>query len=310
MTRGAFGVQLDVASSCVRFAVAIPVSNEAQNIVALLERVSLARPDRVLVVSDGSTDDTDALVGAFAARSDIPVQLQTRPVRRGKADAVNRIIAALPDAEVIVMISGDAMPAEGCIERLVEAFQDPGVGVAAGRPVPEGPGHLPAVAITRLLWALHHRIALEHPKSTEITVFRNVLPGIDPESRADEAAIEAGLRARGYRIVYLPEAVIRTNSPLSLRDYAKQRTSVTLGHLVVSRQGYDVGTLSWRQRLRALLTVWREEDVRLSTIVCAVGLETGIYAAAWSRLHFGPALHGMWSRSDSTKRAFDRSAPD
>jgi biofilm PGA synthesis N-glycosyltransferase PgaC len=295
-----------MAQNRLRFAVAIPVSNEAQNIGALLERVVDARPERVLVVSDGSTDDTDALVQAFAAHSDIPVHLQTNPVRRGKADAVNRIIAALPDVEIIAMVSGDAMPQEGCIERLVAAFHDSTVGVAAGRPVPEGPGDLPAVAITRLLWALHHRIALEHPKSTEITVFRNVLARIDPHSRADEAAIEAGVMARGLRVVYVPEALIRTNSPLSLRDYAKQRTSVTIGHLMVARQGYGVGTLSWRQRFRALRDVWRQDKVRLSTVVYAVGLEACIYVAAWSRLRFGPALDGMWSRSNSTKRTFER----
>jgi cellulose synthase/poly-beta-1,6-N-acetylglucosamine synthase-like glycosyltransferase len=288
------------------FAVAIPVSNEAQNIIPLLERVVSARPARVLVVSDGSTDDTDALVRSFAARSVVPVALMTSPDRRGKADAVNRIIAALPDVVVIAMISGDAMPAEGCVERLVAAFRDPSVGVAAGRPVPEGPEGVPAVDVSRLLWALHHRIALASPKSTEITVFRNVLPGIDPASRTDEAAIEAGVASRGYRVVYVPDALIRTNCPLSLRDYVRQRTSVTMGHLSVARDGYGVGTLSWRQRFRALGDVWREEGVKLSTLARAVVLESGIYGAAWFRLHFGPRINGIWTRQESTKRPFER----
>ena len=289
----------------LRFAVASPGSNGAQNIVALLERVADARPVRILVVSDGSTDGTDALVRDVAGRSPVPVVLEARAERRGKADAVNRIVAAMTDIDVIAMVSGDAMPAEGCIERLIAAFADETVGVAAGRPVPRGPEGVPAVEVSRLLWALHHRIALESPKSTEITVFRNVFPGIDPDSRTDEAAIEAAVTSRGFRVVYVPEALILTNCPLTLREYVKQRTSVTLGHLKLAHEGYDVGTLSWRQRFRALQEVWQEGGVKLGTLMRAVPLECGIFAMAWLRLRLGPRTGGIWSQSASTKRSFD-----
>ena len=120
--------------------------------------------------------------------------------------------------DVIVMISGDAMPDQRCIARLVAAFDDEKVGVAAGRPVPQGPEGVPAVEVSRLLWAVHHRIVQAKPKSTEITAFRNVFPGIDPDSRTDEAAIEAAVTEQGYRVVYVPDALILTNCPLSIRD--------------------------------------------------------------------------------------------
>lgn len=294
-----------MAEKRLAFAVAIPVSNEAQNIVPLLERVAAAGPVQVLVVSDGSTDGTDELVRAFAARSPVPVRLEATAERRGKADAVNRIVAAMPNVDIIAMVSGDTMPEEGCIERLVAAFADATVGVAAGRPVPRGPEGVPAVDVSRLLWALHHRIALGSPKSTEITVFRNVVPGIDPDSRTDEAAIEAAVTSRGYRVVYVPEALIGTNCPLTLREYVKQRTSVTLGHLMLAREGYDVGTLSWRQRFRALGDVWHDEGVEVATLARAVLLESVVYGLAWLRLRVGPRPRGVWSRSESTKRAFD-----
>ena len=294
-----------MAENRLAFAVAIPVSNEAQNIVPLLERAAAARPVRILVVSDGSTDDTDALVRGFAARSPVPVVLEASAERRGKSDAVNRIVAAMTDVGIIAMVSGDAMPDEGCIERLVAAFADETVGVAAGRPVPEGPEGVPAVDVSRLLWALHHRIALASPKSTEITVFRTVFPGIDPDSPTDEAAIEAAVTSRGYRVVYLPDALIRTNCPLTMRDYVRQRTRVTVGHLRLAQEGYDVGTLSWRQRFRALGDVWRQDGVKPATLVRAVGFETLIYATAWLRLRFGRRPRGIWSRIDSTKRSFD-----
>ncbi len=286
------------------FAVAIPVNDEAQNIVALLQRVVTTGAVRVLVVSDGSTDGTNALVERFAEQSPVPVILQATSERPGKADAVNRILTATADVDLVAMVSGDAMPDLGCIERLVAAFDDPTVGVAAGRPLPQGPPGLPVVEVSRLLWSLHHRIARTSPKSTEITVFRNVLSRIDPNSLTDEAAIEAAVTARGYRVVYVPEATILTNVPLTVRDYMDQRTRVTLGHLMLAREGYGVGTLSMRQRFRALRQVWDEEGVAPRTLVLATALEVGVYAIALWRLHFRPRPSGVWSPSGSTKRAF------
>jgi hypothetical protein len=163
--------------------------------------------------------------------------------------------------------------------------------------------------VSRLLWALHHRIALSTPKSTEITAFRNVFRAIDPTSRTDEAAIEEAVTSRGYRVVYVPDALIRTNCPLTLRDYVKQRTRVTLGHLALAHEkGYGVGTLSWQRRLGALRDVWRSEGVKLTTLTLGVLLESWVYGAAWLRYRFNPAHHGIWSRSDSTKRSFSERA--
>jgi cellulose synthase/poly-beta-1,6-N-acetylglucosamine synthase-like glycosyltransferase len=287
------------------FGIAIPVSNEAQNIERLLERAAASGPARILVVSDGSRDGTDALVRAAAASSSVPITLLTQSERRGKADAVNRILSAMADLGIVVMISGDALPAPGCIERLVAAFDDPAAGVAAARPVPEGPSGNPAVAVSRLLWSLHHRIALAKPKSAEITAFRNVLDRIDPAARADEAAIEAAVAARGFHVVYVPEAVVHTHSPLTLRDYVRQRTRVTVGHLSLANQyGYRVGTLSWRHRLGAIRDVRRDEGVRAVTLGLAALLEAAVYSAAWIRMRFAPPRGGAWARIQTTKRTF------
>lgn len=294
-----------MAAPRARFGIAIPVTNEAQNIERLLARAAAACPARILVVSDASRDGTDEIVRAFAAHAAVEVTLVSRPERRGKADAVNHIASAMADLPIVVMISGDALPEEGCIERLVDALEDPSVGVAAGRPRPEGPRGNRAVEISRLLWALHHRIALVQPKSTEITAFRNVFGRIDPRTRTDEAAIEQALAARGLRIVYVPEAIVLTQCPLTLGDYVAQRTRVTLGHLLLARDtGYAMGTLSWRRRFAALRDVWREEGVRVPTLALAVLLEARVYATARLRATLAPPPDGAWERSETTKRGF------
>lgn len=258
----------------------------------------------MLVVSDASQDGTDELVRRFAETSTIPVQLISNCARAGKSSAINQGLAHLGKIDIVVMISGDVLPGADCIPRLVAAFADPSVGVAGGRPNPVGPRDNLASEITRFMWALHHVISLRFPKTTEITCFRNVIPGINCTSLVDEAAIEQELRCAGYVVRYIPEARIVSPTPLRFSDYIKQRTSVTLGYLRLRRrEGHVMATSRLGERLRALATILRTEDFRLTTIFCAISAEIFIRVFAWmqflARLHRG----GIWGRSDSTKRA-------
>ncbi|MDB5255057.1 MAG: glycosyl transferase family 2 [Candidatus Nomurabacteria bacterium] len=60
--------------------VVIPVYNGAQFIVAALESVvrQTLRPQQIIVIDDGSTDNTNAIVSAYAAQSSIPVRIVTK----------------------------------------------------------------------------------------------------------------------------------------------------------------------------------------------------------------------------------------
>jgi len=290
------------------FGIGIACSNEAQNIGQLLRTLTDSwvdghGPERLVVVSDGSRDGTDEAVRRFADQSSIPVVLDVRPERRGKAAAVNRIIEMLDDVDVIVLVSADVLPEADCLERMLAPFDERDVGVTACRVVPEGPDRFLAVRVSRLLWSLHHRIALAQPKSTEITAFRNLQQRIDEASLVDEAEIEGGLVAAGYRIVYVPEAMVRSVSPLSIRDYLRQRVRVTRGHLTLAeRRGYRVGTLSMKSRLAALLEAGRAGELDASTVIAGAALESAVLAAAHAQRWWAKGPEGRWARIHSAKR--------
>ena len=97
------------------FSIGITIHNEERNIGRLLEVLRSQELEsrglgRVIVVSSGSTDRSDAIVAAVAA--DWPaVSLTTEPERRGKASAINRFLeeaGTSPDA--LVLMSGDVLP--------------------------------------------------------------------------------------------------------------------------------------------------------------------------------------------------------
>ena len=113
-----------------RLAVIVPVYNEARTIVPLLERVlERGRPDQVVVVDDGSSDATCALVAesAFTER----VLLLHHETNRGKGAAIRTAIPHVR-CEVTVIQDGDLEYDPADYARLLEAMQRTGSQVVYG----------------------------------------------------------------------------------------------------------------------------------------------------------------------------------
>jgi cellulose synthase/poly-beta-1,6-N-acetylglucosamine synthase-like glycosyltransferase len=95
----------------------------------------------VLVVSDGSTDRTEEIVGERAAR-DPRVRLVAIP-RSGKAAALDQG-ALTATGEILVLTDANALLAPGSLARLVEPFADPmSVACAGGNATAAAAGPMP-----------------------------------------------------------------------------------------------------------------------------------------------------------------------
>ncbi len=118
----------------------IPVHNEERILGATLEHVLALDYPRdllhVLVISDASTDRTDAIATEFARRG---VELIRLPERGGKTAAENAAAAHIR-GEIVVNVDATARPGRFALRELVEAFTDPTVGVASGRDISTGTG--------------------------------------------------------------------------------------------------------------------------------------------------------------------------
>ncbi len=86
---------------------------------------------QILVVSDGSTDSTDAIVGEYAHEG---VELLRVEGRRGKTEIENQAFAHLRGS-IVVNTDSSVVVHPLAIRHLVRALEDPSVGVASGRDI-------------------------------------------------------------------------------------------------------------------------------------------------------------------------------
>ena len=148
-----------------RVSVVVPCRDEAASIECLLDalRMQDRSIDEVIVVDDGSTDDTREVIERYRVRfPGMPVRVIPGPCH-GIAAAVNAGVRAAT-GDVIVRLDAHSCPARDYVRRCVAAVQADDVGVAGGVwEVEPGAGTLTARAIAR---------AVSHPMGAGDAAYR------------------------------------------------------------------------------------------------------------------------------------------
>jgi poly-beta-1,6-N-acetyl-D-glucosamine synthase len=293
------------SSPVVPCSVGVMAHNEEGNIGLLLEAVVSQRTTRVrisevLVVCSGCTDGTEGVVQAWQ-RQDARIRLLVQARREGKASAVNLFLAHARE-RVVVLCSADLLPARDTIEQVVLPLCDPDLGMTTCRPVPvNDPSSFMGFA-SHLLWDLHHEINLRGFKAGELIAFRKIFERIPYRTAVDEASIEPVIQAQGYRVRYVPDAIVYNKGPDTVKEFLTQRRRIFAGHLSIrDTLGYRVKTMS---SLRALFLLvrhlsWRPRRFLWAWAVAALeayGRVLGRRDYAAKREHF------MWEMAKTTKQ--------
>jgi biofilm PGA synthesis N-glycosyltransferase PgaC len=243
--------------------------------------------DKIYVVACGY-DELDG----FSFVKDKKVKIIEEKKREGKAHAINLALKAIgsgPSSSVVVLQSADTLPDKGMLRNLLEPFKDPRVGLTAGRPVSMDDERQFIGFLNNLIWHLHHFVSLEKTKVGEVLAFRSVIKNIPKRLATDEAYIESTLRKRGYKTVYVPDAVVFNQGPQTVSDFIKQRRRIFSGHVhVKNRYGYEVSTMNTMGVIKALFKYSKTKPIkdskRLAWLFCALFLES--YARLVGRIDF------------------------
>lgn len=288
----------------LKCSIGIMAYNEEKNIGRLLEALLVqelrnVEISEITVIASGCTDRTEEIARDFSQK-DRRIRLLAQGKREGKASAINLWIKNT-SLDILVMESADTIPEKDTIEKIVEPFQDPKVGMAGARPIPTNDPKTFMGFAAHLLWNLHHHVSLKNPKMGEMVAFRKVISEIPADTAVDEAEIEAQIKKKNLEIVYTPGAIVRNRGPENISDFLKQRRRIHAGHLELKKKGYSVSTSSGKKIFFLLLgnMDWNLRSLFFTPL--AVLLEVWGRFLGWHDWRFKRKKHNIWDIAKSTK---------
>ncbi|MGA8542352.1 MAG: glycosyltransferase [Thermoplasmata archaeon] len=196
----------------------------------------------VWVVASGCTDRTVEVTQEFA-RHDDRVRLIVEKKRGGKARALSEVFRRAT-GDALVLLNSDARAAPGAIAAILRNSDGhPGPFAIMGRPVPLPGGKGLVDCMVRMMWDLHdefHREVLGLGEGThlsdELLLLSLPLAAPLPDGIINDGSyIGAWLAGHQGQLLYAPEAVVETATPVCVRDHLHQRRRILAGHRQTAR---------------------------------------------------------------------------
>ena len=214
----------------------IPVHNESEVILSKLENTrELNYPKdklEILVVDDGSTDNTCQLVQSFMDRNSnqIKIRLISLPQWSGKASALNYAWQYCT-REIVVMTDADATLEENAIGKMVQNFADPMVGAVTGRLCVAANDDEPAATSERNYRSIFDIIRMGESRIDSTPIFnglimafrRELLDELELDTLADDTELSLRVREKGWKALYDSEVIAYEFTSENRVSRAKQK---------------------------------------------------------------------------------------
>jgi len=221
-----------------RFGAIVPAYNAAAHIGPVLAGIREYLPaDKVVVVDDGSSDDTAAVVERLGLDG---VRL-LRQSNAGKAAALNRALIA-SQHEIVVTVDADTIFEPDTLSHLVQRFRDPEVGVISGNTKIGNRGnligrwqHIEYVMGFNLDRRMYEMLDCMPTVPGAIGAFRRAalvdVGGVSGATLAEDTDLTLAIGRNNWRVLYAEDARAWTEAPSTLRGLWRQRSRWAYGTL-------------------------------------------------------------------------------
>lgn len=288
----------DVLSRPPRVSIVIVVHNEEDHIAKKLESCleSDYPPERleVVVVSDGSTDATEAIVRDFSDRGRA-VRLASLPGPRGKATGLNHAVACVT-SEIVVLTDARQRLGREAVSELVRNFDDPEVGAVSGALQLASKAGTQASGVGAY-WRYEKRIRRNescYDSSVGATgalyaIRRELFRPLDPATILDDVAIPMRIVLEGRRVVFESRAEAFDALSEDSATEVKRKVRTLAGNFQLVRLMPELmsprrNRLWWQfvsHKLTRLAAPWALVVILLGSIALASGTErVDFYRAA------------------------------
>jgi len=305
----------DTSQTWPTVSVIIPFHNEDQWVARKLENtLSWDYPtDRleIIAVSDGSTDQTHAMLESYAGR----VRVVSYYPRCGKPTALNRG-AELARGEIFVFTDANVLLEPKAIRAMIARYEEATVGGVCGRIAlhPEGADEpLGEGLYMRYEQGLYH---LESATGTMVgadgaffSIRRELFTQLPPDTIADDLSIALQVIAKGRRVVYEAEAHgAEVVIPNVRAEFCRKVRMIVGGYQALGRFRYLLNPLrfplvSFQLVSHKLLRWWTPFFLGAVFVSAAINAaEHLLFAAAFAAqgVFYGFALLG-WGSSTSRR---------
>ncbi len=288
----------------------------ASTLDALIRQEDPGEPVEILVVDNGSGDDTPAVVSDAAARATARV-IYLREDRPGKSHALNTAVAHAR-GDLIVLTDDDVVPGERWLREYRRAFAETDADYAAGRIVPLWESTPPAWMSPALHGVLSipdggsRRLPLGAgadvmPIGCNMAVRRHAIDrigGWDPDLGKLEGTLRTGedhdfalrLTAAGLAGVYVPEAVVQHRVPADrLRQAYVRRWFFENGAIVARLERRYPSTDSYLLKVPRYLWKRALRDAWIAVTAVVRGDLKRVVAGTMRLTWFSGYLRARWS---------------
>lgn len=211
----------------------------AYNEAALMEAkisntLALAYPKerlRLLFVTDGSTDESPQIISRYPA-----IRLMHTPERRGKIHAIHRAMETV-DTEVVVFTDANTFLNEDALIKIARHYSDPTVGAVSGEKRVRIDNVADATAGEGFYWKYESALKKWDSELYSVvgaagelfSIRQSLYEPVPADTVLDDFMISMLIAARGYRIVYEPEAYATEGASENIGEELKRKVRIAAG---------------------------------------------------------------------------------
>ena len=246
-----------------RVAIIVPCLNEGETVAATADSLlALQYPSdklEIILVDNGSTDDTPTVMARYKGHPQVRVLLEKM---RGKHNAVNAGIA-VTDADLIGCLDADSFVEPDALLEIIPSFRDENVGATtAAMSVHKPKNILQHMQNAEYIFGITLRHVLSSVNGLYVTpgpfsLYRRrvvlALGGFREGHKTEDLEMALRLQKACYWIENAPRARVYTKAPLTLAALIKQRARWTTGFM--RNVGIEYRGLIGRRRYGALGTI-------------------------------------------------------